>query len=289
MKSVVSVFVLCSLSVVQIVAPAAKAQTANQPSGLNGVGASLDTPELPPAPRGKSTILGGEIRKIDTVRDELTLKVVGQRSQKILFDERTQVFRDGGRVPLVDLRAAPHASVQTVLDGTNVFALSIHLLSRFPEGEYQGSVLNYNPSSNELTISSVLSRTPFKLLVPANILIQREGQSPFSSMPSGVSDLVKGALVSVSFESGKEERGVASEIGILAIPGSAFSFSGNISSIDMHSGILVLLDPRDDKTYRVLLATRDLATAHDLHQGDSVNVRTVFDGSNYVANAISLN
>jgi hypothetical protein len=289
MKSVVSVLVLCSVSVVQIAALAAKAQTANQPSRLNCTGTSLDTSELPHAPGGKSTILGGEIRKIDTVRDEFTLKVVGQRPQKILFDERTEVFRDGGRVRTVDLRAASHASVQTVLDGTNVFALSIHLLSQFPEGEYQGSVLNYSSSLNELTISSVLSRTPFKLFVPAKIPIRREGQSLFSSMPSGVSDLMKGALISVSFESGKEGRGIATGITILAIPGSAFSFSGNISSIDMHSGILVLLDPRDDKTYRVLLATGDLATSHNLHEGDSVNVRTVFDGSNYVANAISLN
>ncbi len=107
--------------------------------------AGLDT--LPPRPPGKSTVIGGAIQNIDPVRDQFTLKVFGGKPMKILFDERTQVYRDGKRTPLRDLRPDDHASVETVLDGTKVFALSVHVLSQLPEGERQGQVMDYNPGS----------------------------------------------------------------------------------------------------------------------------------------------
>src|ERR1039458_5077970 len=50
---------------------------------------------LPPTPRGKSTVIGGAIRGVDRVRDQFTLNVFGGRTLKVLFDERTQIYRDG--------------------------------------------------------------------------------------------------------------------------------------------------------------------------------------------------
>jgi len=44
---------------------------------------------LPPIPTGKSTVIGGEIRSVDPVRDQVTLKVFGGNdTMKVLFDER---------------------------------------------------------------------------------------------------------------------------------------------------------------------------------------------------------
>src|SRR5271169_995016 len=84
---------------------------------------------LPPSPRGKSTVIGGAIRSLDPVRDQLTLNVFGGQTVKVLFDERTQVFVDGAKSGLHELRSGDHVSIETVLDGTTVFARSIHLLS----------------------------------------------------------------------------------------------------------------------------------------------------------------
>jgi hypothetical protein len=151
---------LAGLSFEVLAAANAQSQFSSQPSMLDSTTALGDIPGLPAAPRGKSTILGGEISIIDPVRDELTLKVAGQHPVKILFDERTQAFIDGKRISLRQLGHADHASVQTLLDGTNVFALSIHILSQSPQGEYQGRVLNYDSSSNQLTISSPMFPQP---------------------------------------------------------------------------------------------------------------------------------
>ena len=246
--------------------------------------APTDLRSLPPAPKGKSTIMGGEILDVDPVRDQFTLSVFGQRRVKILYDERTQIFLDGNAIPLRDLHPLDHASVQTVLDGTDVFALSIHILSRSPEGEFQGHVLSYNPETNELTVGAALSHLALKLRVPVNTRVVREGELS----PSGLSDLAKGSLISVKFESDKKGRGIASEITILATPGSATVFSGNLSHLDLHSGLLVLVDPIDEKSHEIFVDFARFPASRNLHDGDSVRVTATFDGTRYSANVIDV-
>lgn len=243
---------------------------------------------LPPVPKGQSTILGGEIRNVDPVRDEFSLNVFGRGKMRILFDERTQLYRDGERIPLRDLRHEDHASVQTVLDGTHVFAVSIHILSQLPQGECQGRVLSYNPETGQLAIGSSLSPEPVRLLVAPGTPIVRAGQSTFTASHSGPSDLVKGTLVSANFQSDKQGRGVASEITILAVPGSAFVFGGNLVSLDLHSGLLVLLDPLNQKSYQIYFDSARVPVIQNLHPGEDVRVTAVYDGARYTANDISV-
>lgn len=243
---------------------------------------------LPPTPRGKSTVIGGAIRGVDRVRDQFTLNVFGGRTLKVLFDERTQVYRDGLRSTLRDLRPGDHVSVETVLDGTTVFARSIHQLSSVPEGECQGQVLNYNPGDRELTVRDALSRQPVKLKVPAGTSIIRQGQADSASSDSGLSSLAKGTLISVRFQSDNKGHGVASKIVILAVPGAAFVFVGNVTFLDLRSGLLVLVDPRDDKRYEVSFDSARFPISHELHEGVDLTVTAAFDGARYVANKIAI-
>jgi hypothetical protein len=258
-------------------------------SGSGSGNTAGDVSTLPPAPPGKSTILGGEIRFIDPVKDVIVLRIFGRGPVKILFDERTQVFRDGKKIPLHDLRPSDHASVQTVLDGTDIFALSIHILSQTPQGDYQGRVLSYNPASTELMISSITSREPMKLLVPATTRVVREGQPGFTSGQRGLGDLVHGSLISVKFEPDRSGRGIASEIVVLATPGSQFVFSGSITDLDTHNGMLSILDPRDDKSYRISFSSSRQPVSRNLHTGDRVTISAVYDGIHYVAQSINPN
>lgn len=243
---------------------------------------------LPPLPSGNSTVIGGTIRDVDPVRDQITLNVFGgRRPMKILYDERTQFYRDGVRTPLRDLRPDGHASVETVLDGTTVFARSIHILSQAPQGECQGQVLNYTPATGELTVNNVLSNRPIELRVPPGTPILRGGQAASRKGASGTSDLVTGDLVAVNFKSGNNGRGVASQIVILATPGSTFVFTGDIGFLDMHADVLVLVDPRDDKSYKISFDPALFPVSHRLRQGSHVTVTATFDGTRYVASAIA--
>ena len=271
-----------------LTAGAGAAQNTNTLLTENTEGASVKVSSLPALPRGRSTIIGGEIQKLDTVRDQFQLKAFGLKPMTILCDERTQVYLDGKKIPLRDLRSGSIASIETVLDGTNVFAIGIHLLSRAPEGEYQGQVLSYRADTRELTISAASSRDPLKLVVPMNTPIARVGQGALTTPPPGSADLVKGTLVSLTFEPNRAGQGIASRIEILATPGSAFVFGGSLSSLDMHTGKMTVTDPSDEKTYQIVFDPSRVPTM-TLHEGDNIRVAATYDGSRYVASSIVLN
>lgn len=241
---------------------------------------------LPPLPKGDPTVIGGVIGSVDPVRDQIKLKVFGGKSMDILFDPRTLVYRDGKQVSLDDMRPDDHASVETVLDGTKIFAMSVHMLSRAPQGECQGQVVDYDPSRRELTVTTALSQEPIKLTVPPSARIFRKGQSKFVAAHSGAPALVSGDLVSVKFTSGGDGRGVANDVAILASPGSAFVFSGNITVLDLHSGLLVLNDASDNSTYRLHFNPL-IFPMTKFHEGDHVRVTARFNGNRYEASSIN--
>jgi hypothetical protein len=246
-------------------------------------------PALPSPPQGKSTVIGGEIRKVDAVRDQFTLAVFGGRPIKILFDARTQLYRDGIKLAPGDLHPGERASVETLLNETDIFALSVRMLSRPPEGTFQGQVLRYNPGTGEVTISGTLSHEPITLRVPAGTPVLRGEQAVLPSAASGSSDLMARALISIKFESDHQGGGVATQITLLAAPGSTFVFNGNVSFLDLHSGRLVLSDARDDKSYQIVFDPAHFPMSRRLHQGDHVTVTANFDGARFVARSIAIN
>src|ERR1700722_354814 len=258
---------------------------ASSASGL--VGASTGASSLPPLPKGKSTVIGGAIRGVDRVRDQFTLDVFGGRSLKVLFDERTLIYRDGVKSSQRDLRSGDHVSVETVLDGTTVFARSIHMLSESPAGDCQGQVMSYDAADRVLTVRDALSRQPIKFRLPGGLAFVRQGQAASSAEP-GNADLDAGTLVSVKFQSDNKGHGVASQVSILAAPGSAFVFVGNVASLDLHSGLLVVVDPRDDKRYDIFFDSARFPVSRDLREGTDVMVTADFDGARYVASAITV-
>lgn len=253
-----------------------------------GTHANGDTAlKLPSDPTGKSTVLGGQIARVDPVLDRLVLKVYGGKPVTVLFDERTQVYRDGKRIPLLDLAAARHASVQTALDGASIFAISIHILSAQPEGEYQGRVLSYNPESGVLVLTSAPDRPPFTLIVSTQTSFKRLGQEAFSSVQSGPNDLAPGSLVAVQFDSNNGGRGAATEISVLAAPGASFIFSGTVSELDLPAGTLVLVDPRDNKSYGISFDP-NAPVSQQLRIGQHVRLSANYDGHKYVATEITI-
>lgn len=244
---------------------------------------------LPLLPSGKSTVIGGAIRNVDQVRDQFSLKVYGvKKPMKILFDARTRFYRDGARMPLRNLRPEEHASVQTVLDGSDVYALSIHILSKSPEGECDGQVISFDPGSGELNVSPALSREPILLRVPAGTTVIRRGKyANTPPTPTTVAALVKGALVSVTFTSSGGGRGVAQQIEVIAAPGSTFAFSGDITFLDVHAHTLALTDPSDGENYTISFDPDRFPITSKLRQGMHVTVEATFDGSHYSADSIT--
>jgi hypothetical protein len=243
--------------------------------------------DVPPLPKGKSTVLGGSIREVDPVRDRLVLHVYGEKPMKILYDERTQVFRDGKRIGLRELAPSAHASVQTTLDGAAIFAVTVHILSDQPTGDYEGRVMSYDRDRGILSLTSSQSRAAFRVMVTNQTAFKREGQSAFSGQQSSANDLLPGSLVTVQFDSNNKGQGVATQISVLAAPGATFIFSGTLSALDIHSGSLTLLDAKSNQPYQIFFdPTHQSATT--LRMGQKVRISADYDGNRYVATDIQV-
>lgn len=279
--------VVMTLGALALAPALARAQLTNAMATAGTHADAGSVPNLPPIPRGKSTVLGGQIARVDPVMDQLLLKVYGGKPVKILFDERTKVYRDGKRVPLLELGAARHASVQTALDGASVFAISIHILSAQPEGEYQGRVLSFNPDNGILVLTSAPDRPPFRLMVTNQTAFKRLGQEAFSSVQSGPADLAPGSLVEVQFDSNNSGRGMATEVSVLASPGASFIFSGTVSELNLAAGTLVLVDPRDNKSYGISFDP-SAPVSGQMRIGQHVRISAAYDGHKYVATEMTI-
>ena len=240
----------------------------------------------PALPKGKSTVIGGTVTNLDRVRDEMTLRVFGGKEKmKVLFDPRTKIFRDGAPVTFRDLRNEDHVSVETRLDGTAVFAQRIQIFGKSSLGQCSGQVLSYDPGRGELTIHDPLTPQPVKLQLTSSTSVSGSEKGRSYS----IADLRKGALVSAEFAPDPSGKRVARQLEIQALPGTTFTFSGNVSYLDVHSGVLVVTDPRDNKTYEISFSTNRLPIGRNVHEGSDVTVAAVFDGSRYNATDITLN
>lgn len=246
-----------------------------------GTTAVKSLPNVPQLPKGNATSLGGSIRSVDHVRDALTIRVFGGRDMRVLFDARTQVYRDGQRSSVRDLHLGDHVSLETMLDGSAVFARSIHMLTESPEGDCHGQVIAFDQSKNELVVRDEISDNPIKLRVPADVPVDSKGLERTRSL----ADVVPGTLISVAFHT-DNGKGTASRITILATPGSLFVFSGEVTFLDLHSGRMGVLDPRDQQRYVVSFDPNITTIGSDIREGTDVSVDASFDGERYVATTI---
>jgi hypothetical protein len=96
---------------------------------------------------------------------------------------------------------------------------------------------------------------------------------------------VRGALVSLSFETARGQ-GIAKQITILATPGASFVFTGTVSSLNIAGGYVMVLDPRDQRSYQIRFNPEDPVVLK-LHAGDHVRIAAEYDGNRYIATQIS--
>jgi Domain of unknown function (DUF5666) len=209
--------------------------------------------------------------------------VYGGRDTVLLFDGRTHVYRDGSAASLGDLASGDRVSADTVLDGKDVFARNIRIFTHTPNGESSGQVLGYDSRRQELSLRDSLSPEPIKLrLNPSTTVVH-------GNRIASVSDLRPGALVVVKFVPSSDGRDVAREISIVALPGTEFGFAGKVSSLDLHTGLMVIVDPRDNKSYEIHFDPAAVRIIGDLQEGTDVTVSATFDGAKYTAGTIAAN
>lgn len=236
-------------------------------------------PTLPSVSGKKATLVGGTLDRLDRVRDQVTVRLFGGGQMSALFDPRTRVYRAGKQVTISDLRQGDRIYLDTVLDGTSVFARVIRLDSAAAGGESQGIVLNNR--GDEVTLRDGLNPSPVDIRLSSSTKFFYNHQSVSPSL------LQPGSLVTVSFEAHGNGHDVAREITILALPGTRFTFRGQVVHIDLRTGLLVLNSSTDHKTYELYLDPSSPPN-DNLHPGANVTVIASFEDSRYVAQTITI-
>jgi hypothetical protein len=258
-------------------------RVANSTSGAAaGTKTHAALPDLLPEPTGKTSLIGGTIRSVDSVRDQLSLQIFGGGKTTLLFDDRTRVYRDGEAASLRDLQPGARLYADTALAGKDVFAKNLRIVSEKRSGRGNGQVVDFEAASGELLLRDELSPEPVKLRLASDATVSCGDRA------CAAADLRAGALVSVVFHPGNGGTPVVSQVSILAQPGAEFSFSGRIVKIDLRANLLVLVDPRDRKSYEINVQP-GMARINELREGSEASVVTSFDGTHYVASAITIN
>jgi hypothetical protein len=239
-------------------------------------------PDPPSVPKAKTTLIGGTVERLDRVRDQVTVRVFGGGRMNILFDPRTQVYHGQTPATLADLNVGERVYLDTILDGNTVFARSIRVKSAQAVGESQGVVLKFRSDRGELTVRDAISPTPVRVRLSSSTRFMQGGRT----VPA--KSLLEGSLIAMKFDAEGNGHEVASEILILALPGTRYTFSGQVLHIDLRTSLLVLSSSTDHKTYEISL---DPSTTPDdnLQVGSVVTVVTSFEGSRYVARTVTIN
>jgi len=237
-------------------------------------------PGIPPAPAGKASLIGGTIRDLDPVRDEVTIHAFGGHDMRILFDERTKVYENGQSGSVRDLKEGQRVYAETVPDNSDVFAQTIRVANE-SAAQGSGQILSYDSARRDLLLKDALFPNPIKLHLDANATIVHKGQ------PVPPTELRPGMLITAEFFPSGDGRAVAHEVRVLAEPGAVFTFVGEVLHIDLHSRLLVVADSQNNRTYEI--ACSPVLIPQDLREGMKVTVTATFDGSRYSATGITRN
>jgi len=240
-------------------------------------------PDLPALRPAKASLIGGTIDKLDRVRDQVTLQIFGGGKMKIAFDTRTHIYNNGAPASASDLRRGDRIYVDTILDGSTVFAKNIRLKTATSVGESQGVIVSYRADKGEMVVQDMLAPRPLKIrLTPQTRVIHGDHSAP-------ASELAPGTLVAVKFGAKQEGSDVAREVSVLAVRGASFTFAGTVTAIDLRLGLLVLTSSIDHKTYEISIDPSAVPVDDSMRPGSDVTVLSRFDGSRYVARTVTVN
>ena len=234
----------------------------------------------PPMPKGRVTLIGGSVNKIDPIRDRMTLEPFGSHQKmNINFDDRTHIYRDGRETTYASIKRGDRVYADTMLDGSRVFARNIRVVTQLAAADASGQVAAYNPGTGLMTLRDQISTAPVTFtLAPDTAVKLRDGRV------GNRADLKAESLVSVQFAPGPR-RGTAKQVQVIAQPGESFTFVGKITNVDLRTGMIGINNTTDNKIYDISVEPgkrdKDL-----LKIGKDVTVVTTFTGRGYEAQSI---
>lgn len=234
---------------------------------------------LPPLPHKEVTLIGGTVISMDEVMNRMVVQPFGgKQKMRIRLDARTHFYRDGQQITEREIQKGQRIYLDTMLNGDKVFAKTIWIRTSVESGTSRGQIVEFDRQRTVLTVRDELSDQPVKMQLNPAIVVRRGNQTVTQN------DLVEGALIDLSFGPQKEVR----EITLLATPGSAFTFAGRVTYLDLSRKLIAIANRSDGKNYDVYVDAIAPSILRRLREGVEVTVSAVFDGTRYAARQIDL-
>lgn len=237
--------------------------------------------DLPPLPKGRLTLVGGTVSKIDPIGDHLEIRDFGGGKTNVIFDLRTRILRDGAPASVKDIQPGRRVYVDTMLKGDQVFAKSIRLETGANQGNARGQVVAVDTGRGILKLREEVAPEPFPFrLTPETTVLMNGKRVP-------ASDVLPGALVALNFV-GSGNASVAHEIRVLANPGEKFTFVGKITFLDLRLRRFAIANQSDNETYDIALDQLRGEQTRALRVGSDAVVKAVFNGKSYEAQSVDV-
>jgi hypothetical protein len=255
--------------------------TSDKPADKSGVTGFDPYLDVPPMPKGRVTLVGGIVRNIDRIRNSMTVDVFGGQRMRVRFDERSHIFRDGIETTGLGIKKGDRVYVDTMLDKSYIFARNVHVVTASAPADARGQLLGYPGKDGVITIQDELSSQPVRFRVDGATVIKRQGAK------TSLADLRPGSLITVLFAPDRVNRGLASEVSILATPGDSFVFAGEITYLNL-TGRMAVRNISDGKTYEIHFDPITMRGRDDLRVGAQVTIHATYTGHGYETREVTV-
>jgi hypothetical protein len=236
--------------------------------------------DLPPLEHNRVTLMGGTVVHMDEVMNRMTFRPFGTTGHlEVHFDTRTHFYLDGKPIHERNITEGQRVYLDTMLNQNQVFAKTIWLRTTAESGLGRGQIVRFDLKKRSLTVRDELSSQSLKFLLTKETQIHKTGG------PGSESDLVPGALVDVDFGAQGDLRSIT----ILASPGSAFTFFGRVTYLDLSQKLISVDNRSDGRKYELSVEAIPPNILRQIHEGQDVSVSAVFRGDRYQARQIDLN
>jgi len=234
--------------------------------------------DLPPLPRKEVTLIGGTVVRLDEIMNRMVVQPFGAKQKmNVAFDTRTHFYQDGKPITEREIKQGQRIYLDTMLNGSKVFAKTIWIQTAVESGVGQGQIIDFDDGKQVLTVRDELSSQPLKMRLSSGVVI-RKGEQPASK-----SDLVQGALVALTFGPQREVQ----QVTVLATPGTAFTFSGRVTYVDMSRKMIAIDNRSDRKKYDVSVNAIPQSVLRQVREGSEISLSAVFDGNQYDARSLT--
>ena len=143
--------------------------------------------EPPPLPKTKPTLIGGTAARVDHMRNLLTIQPFGGGQKiKVFVDERSHIYRNGEETTVLGIRKGDRVYVDTMLDGSRVFAKNVRVETQTGVAEVRGQVTAVNREKGTVTVRDELSSQPVTFAVGSSTqysALQGIGQQQLTCSP----------------------------------------------------------------------------------------------------------